>query len=176
MILVGGIASAIVGLILSSPESRIIGLTILLNSIDSISMTLSTGLFSFLTAGLLFNSQASRQYLLQRIKMVGSRRAFLTRVLHTIAITSLFTTVLVTLSFINSLLLGQFSMSLSPFVFLPSILGASLVGSILLSAISSLTDDSRLSVLLGCASTLMIANVAGWSSEYYRYHITRNIV
>ena len=107
IILVGGIGSATVGLILTSPERQIFELTILLNSINSISMTLSTGLFSFLTAGLLFNSRASRQYLLQRIKLVGTRRAFLTRVLHATAITSLFTLVLIAISFINNILLGQ---------------------------------------------------------------------
>jgi len=176
--------SAVLGLLLVRPVSLTVDLALLLFSANAVSMVFATGLFSFLTAGLLFGSRASRLYLLGKIDEVGVRRAFLTRVLHVLIVTCLFTslfTIIVFLYPVVLLALAYYPISFGHFVFLPAVLGASLVGSVLLALIASslatLTDDSRLCVVLGCASALLIAFLAGWNAEPspWYYSLTRNL-
>ena len=181
IIFVAGIGSAILGLFLADPMTSSFDLTILLNSVRIVSMTFATGLFIFLTAGLLFSSHASRLYLLRKIDEVGAKRAFQIRILHTIVITGVFTLVLTIIAFLKPIILGRYPMSLDHFAFFPAVLGASLIVSAILASLASslatITDDSRLCTVLGSASTLVIALVAGWSSNPrpYNYSITRNI-
>ncbi len=181
IIFVVGLVSASLGLFLANPVSPSFDFAILLNSVNILSMTFATGLFSFLTAGLLFSSHASRLYLLRRINEVGAKKAFLIRVLHTYVITSFFTIVLTIIAFLKPIILDHYPMSFSHFAFFPSVLGASLIGSVSLasiaSSLASIADDSRLCVVLGSASTIVIAAIAGWSSEpnAFHYSLTRNI-
>ncbi|MHA1943198.1 MAG: hypothetical protein ACW96M_02270 [Candidatus Thorarchaeota archaeon] len=181
LILVGGIVSATLAVLLVTPDRRVSELTLLLSSINIVSMTFSTGLFSFLTAGVLFTSQTSRQYLLRRIKLVGERRAFLVRILHAIVVVSIFTIVMTIVAFLIPIMLNWYPTIPSHFAAIPAVLVASLIGSACLvtlaSFIASLMDDSRLSLLLGCASTILIAQVTGWSAERIavRYSLTRNL-
>lgn len=180
IIFVVGLVSASLGLFLANPVSPSFDLAILLNSATILSMTFATGLFSFLTAGLLFSSHASRLYLLRRINEVGAKRAFQIRVLHTFVITSFFTIVLAIIAFLKHIILDHYPMSYSHFAFFASVLGASLIVSVSLasiaSSLASITDDSRLCVVLGSTSTIMIAAIAGWSFEpiAFRYSLTRN--
>jgi len=179
LIIVGGIVSASVSVILVTPERRVSELTLLLSTIKIVSMTFSTGLFSFLTAGVLFSSKTSRQYLLRRIELVGARRALLVRVLHAILITSLFSIVMTTVAFLTPTNLGWYPEIPTNFAAIPSVLIASLIVSVSLVSIASfmasLTDDSRLCVLLGCTLTIALANLAGWSSDIIHYSLTRNL-
>jgi hypothetical protein len=179
LIIVGGIVSASVGVILVTPEKRVSELTLLLSTIKIVSMTFSTGLFSFLTAGVLFSSKTSRQYLLRRIELVGARRALLARVLHAIVITSFFSIIMTTIAFLTPTNLGWYPEIPTNFTAIPSVLIASLMVSASLvsiaSFLASLTDDSRLCVLLGCALTVALANLAGWSSDIIHYSLTRNL-
>ncbi len=178
IIFVVGIISASLGLFLANPVSSIFELAPLLNSVYIVSMTFATGLFSFLTAGLLFSSRASRSYLLRRIEQVGVKRAYLVRTLHTFVITSVFS---LTITIITFLTPNYYPVSTNYFAFLPSVLGASLIVSICLAsvatALASVTDDSRLCVVLGSASTFLIATVAGGIPEdiSFSYSLTRNI-
>ena len=173
IIIAVGIISASLGLFLANPVSPIFELAPLLNSVYIVSMTFATGLFSFVTAGLLFSSHTSRLYLLRRIERVGVKRAYLIRTLHTFIITSVFTLIITIITFIQPNYPG--------IVFLPSVLGASLIVSICLAsiavAIANITDDSRICVVLGCASTFLIATVAGGTPEHisFRYSLTRNL-
>jgi hypothetical protein len=167
--------------LLVTPDRRVSELSLLTSTINIISMTFSTGLFSFLTAGVLFTSKTSRQYLLRRIKLVGERRAFLVRILHAIVIVSIFTIVMTIVAFLIPIMLNWYPTIPSHFAAIPAVLVASLIGSACLvtiaSFIASLMDDSRLCLLLGCASTIMIAQVTGWSAERIavRYSLTRNL-
>jgi hypothetical protein len=179
LIIIGGIVSASVSVILVTPERRISELTLLLSTIKIVSMTFSTGLFFFLTAGVLFSSKTSRQYLLRRIELVGARRALLVRVLHAIVFTSLFSVVMTTVAFVAPTSLGWYPEIPINYAAIPSVLIASLIVSASLVSIASflacLTDDSRLCVLLGCALTIALANLAGWSSDIIHYSLTRNL-
>ncbi len=179
LIIIGGIISASLGVLLVTPERRVFEINLLLSTVNIVSMTFSTGLFSFLTAAVLFNSQTSRQYLLRRIKLVGERRAFLLRILHAIAVVSIFTIVMTIVAFLIPIILNWYPTLPVHFAAIPAVLVASLIGSACLVTIAtfvaSLTDDSRLCVLLGCASTIVIANMAGWSSDVTSYSLTRNL-
>lgn len=184
MIFVGGIVSASLGLLLAAPVSLSLDFALLLFSANAVSMVFATGLFSFLTAGILFGSRVSRLYLLSKIDEVGIRRAFLIRVLHVLVVTSFFTSLFAITVFVYPVVLQALvyhPISFSHFVFLPAVLGASLVGSVFLALIASslatFTDDSRLCVVLGCASTLLIAFLAGWFAEPSPsyYSLTRNL-
>ncbi len=173
IIIVVGIISASLGLFLANPMSLSLEFAPLLNSINIVSMTFATGLFSFVTAGLLFTSQASRLYLLRRINQVEVKRAYLIRTLHTFIITSVFTLIITIITFLNP--------NYPSIAFLPSVLGASLIVSICLAsiaiALASITDDSRICVVLGCVSTIVIASNAGWNSgpNLFLYSVTRNL-
>ena len=179
LLIIGGIVSASIGVVLVSPERRVSELTLLLSTMKIVSMTFSTGLFFFLTAGVLFSSKTSRQYLLRRIELVGARRALLARVLHAIMITSFFSIVMTTVAFLTPTNLGWYPEIPTNFAAIPSVLIASLIVSASLvsiaSFLASLTDDSRLCVLLGCAFTIALANLAGWSSDIIHYSLTRNL-
>lgn len=179
LIIIGGIISASLGVLLVTPERRVFEINLLLSTVNIVSMTFSTGLFSFLTAGVLFNSQTSRQYLLRRIKLVGERRAFLVRILHAIAVVSIFTIVMTIVAFLIPIILNWYPTLPAHFAAIPAVLVASLIGSACLVTIAafvaSLMDDSRLCVLLGCASTIVIANMAGWNSDVISYSLTRNL-
>jgi len=173
IIILAGIISASLGLFLTNPVSPISDLGPLLNSVYTVSMTFAIGLFSFVTAGLLFSSPSSRLYLLRRIEKVGLKRAYLIRTLHTFIITSVFTLIITIITFLQPNFPG--------IAFLPSVLRASLVVSICLAsiavAIANITDDSRICVVLGSASTFLIATVAGGTPEdiSFRYSLTRNL-
>ncbi len=184
IIIVVGIVSASLGLLLAVPSNHIFDLTPLLNAVNIVGMTFATGLFSFLTAGLLFSSQASRSYLLRRINEVGAKRAYLIRTLHTFLVTSLFTIIITIIAFLQPLILGTFiyyPAGIDYFAFLPLVLGASLVVSICLTSIASslavITDDWRLCTVLGSVSTIVIAFIAGWniSPSAFNYSLTRNL-
>jgi len=184
ILFVGGIVSASIGLILVRPIGSGLDFAQLLYSVNTVSMVFATGLFSFLTAGLLFSSRASRFYLLNKINEAGTKRAFLLRVLHTLAFTcifSIFFTIIVFLYPFIPLTLNYYPISLNHFVFFPAVLGAALVGSVLLALIASslatFIDDSRLCVVLGCASTLLISFLAGWNTTLnpWQYSLTRNL-
>ncbi|MFW9808042.1 MAG: hypothetical protein ACFFE6_01570 [Candidatus Thorarchaeota archaeon] len=179
-----GVVSAGIGLLLAYPLPPTLNYAPLLNPVDTVSKTFATGLFFFLTAGILFSSQSSRQYLLGQFSKNRDKRVFLTRVLHCVLITGLFTTAATLIAFLYPIVLGsasQYTISFSHVVYLPSVLAASLFVSIffaiLASSLAVITDDSRLCVALGSVSTLMIALVAGWSSTPYahRFSLTRNI-
>ncbi len=173
IIFVAGVVSASLGLFLAIPVNPNFELAPLLNSVYIVSMTFATGLFSFLTAGLLFSSRASRSYLLRRIEQVGVKRAYLVRTLHTFVITSVFSLIITIITFLQP--------SYPDIAFLPSVLGASLIVSICLApiaiALAIITDDSRLCVVIGSASTYLIAIVAGGIPEdiSFFYSLTRNI-
>ena len=173
IIFVAGVVSASLGIFLAIPVNPNFELAPLLNSVYIVSMTFATGLFSFLTAGLLFSSRASRSYLLRRIEQVGVKRAYLVRTLHTFVITSVFSLTITIITFLNP--------NFPSFAFLPSVLGASLVVSICLApiaiALATITDDSRLCLVIGSVSTFLIATVAGGIPEdiSYSYSLTRNI-
>lgn len=184
VISIAGIASTFLGLILTNPVYPTLDIAPLLNSVDIISMTFATGLFSFLTAGILFSSQASRQYFLRRLEKTSAKRVFWIRVLQVVVIASIFAIVLTFIAFLKPIILNaiaQYPISFSHFVFYPAVLGASLVVSaflaILASSLAILTDDSRLCVVLGCLSTTLIAQVTGWSAERIavRYSLVRNL-
>ncbi|MGY5865078.1 MAG: hypothetical protein RTV41_10780 [Candidatus Thorarchaeota archaeon] len=178
LIMIGGIVSAILGVLLVTPNRRVFELSLLISTINIISMTFSTGLFSFLTAGVLFNSQTSRQYLLRRIKLVGERRAFQVRILHAIVVVSIFTIAMTIVAFLIPIMLNWYPTIPAHFAAIPAVLVASLIGSACLvtiaSFVASLIDDSRLCVIIGCASTIILANFAGWSSDIIHYSLTRN--
>ncbi|MFX1483007.1 MAG: hypothetical protein ACFFCP_07445 [Promethearchaeota archaeon] len=179
LIIIGGIVSASLSVALVTPERRVSEFTLLLSTIKIVSMAFSTGLFSFLTAGVLFSSKTSRQYLLRRIELVGAKRALLVRVLHAILITSLFSAIMTTVAFFTPTLRGWYPGIPTNFAAIPSVLVASLIVSASLVSIASflatLTDDWRLCVLLGCAMTISLANLAGWSSDIIFYSLTRNL-
>ncbi len=181
LIFVVGLVSASLALFLANPVSQSFDLAILLNSVNILSMAFATGLFSFLTAGLLFSSPASRLYLLRRMNEVGAKRTFGIRVLDTIVITSFFTVFLTIIAFLKPIILDHHPMSFSHFAFFPSVLGASLIGSVSLaliaSSLASIIDDSRLCVVLGSSSTTVIAAIAGWNSDLnvVQYSLNRNI-
>jgi hypothetical protein len=184
LIIVGGIVSATWGLVLSPPVSSTYDFTPLIYSANTVSMVFATGLFYFLTAGLLFSSRTSHLHLLSKINEFGIRKAFLTRTLHVIVITSLFTTIFTLFVFLYPVILvalAYYPVSFDHFVFFPAVLGASLVGSILLALIASslavLADDSRACIVLGCLSTLLIAFLGGWNTTptIWHYSLTRNL-
>jgi len=184
ILIVGGIVSAAIGLYLTEPFRLTRTSAPLLNAVDIVSKTFAVGLFFFLTAGLLFNSHASRQYLLGRLNKGHDKRIFLTRVLHVVLISGLFAIAVTLIAFVKPIILGeasQYTISFSHLVYLPSVLASSLIVSTFLAVLASsmavVTDDTRLSVVLGCASTLIFALVAGWSSDDnpLRYSPTRNI-
>ncbi len=173
IIIIAGSVSVSLGLLLTIPVSPIFELAPLLNSVNIVGMTFATGLFSFLTAGLLFSSQTSRSYLLKRIEQDGAKRAYLIRTLHTFVITSVFTLIITIIAFLKPNFPG--------IAFLPSVLGASLIVSICLAslavALASITDDSRICVVLGCVSTIVIATIAGGIADPrpWHYSLTRNL-
>lgn len=184
LLFLAGIFSGALGLYLAVSVPLRISISPLINAVNIVSMTIATGLFSFLTAGLLFSSPSSRLFILQRIEEIGSRKTFLLRSLHAVLITSLFTIILAVIAFLTPIISSYPLVDLTlfgNFIFFPSVLVASLVGSILLtliaSALASLTDDSRLCVVLGCASTLALASVTGWGipDRIFRYSLTRNL-
>jgi len=178
LIIIAGSVSVSLGMLLTNPVNPNFELAHLLNSVNIVGMTFASGLFSFLTAGLLFSSRASRFYLQRRIDEVGVKRAYRIRVLHTLMITSFFTIIFTIIAFFLPLIFGIPTYS---FLFLPSVLGASLIVSICLAsiatAVASITDDSRLCTILGSASTIVIATIAGWSADplYWHYSLTRNL-
>ena len=181
LLIIGGIVSATLAVLLVTPDRRVSEISLLLSTINIVSMTFSTGLFSFLTAGVLFTSQTSRQYLLRRIKLVGEKRAFLVRILHAIVVVSIFTIIMIVVAFLIPIMLNWYPTIPANFAAIPAVLVASLIGSACLvtiaSFVASLTDDSRLCLLLGCASTILIAQVTGWSAERIavRYSLIRNL-
>jgi len=71
IIIIAGSVSVFSGLPLTNPVDPSFELAHLLNSVNIVGMTFASGLFSFLTAGLLFSSRASRFYLQRRIDEVG---------------------------------------------------------------------------------------------------------
>lgn len=174
IIAIGGLASACIGYLLLSPIPSTLPFASLLNSVNTVGMTFATGLFSFLTAGLLFSSRASRLYLKDRIDTVGAKTAYFTRILHTLLITCIFTAVLTTIIFLMPV-------SMSYFNFFPAVLGATIVVSILLAllatSLANIVDDSRLCLILGSVSTIAIAFVAGWQTNYSRwsFSLTRHL-
>ncbi len=177
-----GIVSASLGLFLANPVSSSFELAPLLNSVDIVGRTFATGLFSFLTAGLLFSSQASRSYLLGRINEVGAKRAYLIRTLHTFLVTSVFTFIITIIAFLQPIIPGTliyYPAGIDYFAFLPSVLGASLVVSLCLAsiatALASIVDDSRICIVLGCVSTIVIAIIADVSPDprIWHYSVTR---
>ena len=176
--------SASLGLLLAMPMGSSFALAPLLESVNTVSITFATGLFSFLTAGLLFSSRASRLYLLKRIDEVGAKRAFQIRVFHILVIASLFTFLFTVIAFLYPIILlalFHYPISFSRFAFFPVVLGAALVGSVFLallaSSLATFTDDSRWCIALGCASTIVIASIAGWSADSrpWHYSLTRNL-
>jgi uncharacterized protein Usg len=115
---------------------------------------------------------------MRRIKLVGERRAFLVRNLHAIVVVSIFSIVMTIVAFLIPIILNWYPTIPAHFTAIPAVLVASFIGSVCLvtiaSFVASMTDDSRLSVLLGCAATMIIANIAGWSSDVFIYSLTRN--
>ena len=180
IITIGSIVSGSVGLFFVSPIHSSFEFASLLNSSAVVAIAFVIGLFSFLTAGLLFSSHNSRLYLLRRINEVGAKRAFQIRVLLTLMITSVFTIVFTIIAFLRPILLNS-PINTNHFTFIPSVLGASLIGSVSLAAIASslavITDDSRICATLGCASTYVIAMVAGFQATpgAWQYSLTRNL-
>ncbi len=178
LIIIAGSVSVSLGMLLTNPVNPNFELAHLLNSVNIVGMTFASGLFSFLTAGLLFSSRTSRFYLQRRIDEVGVKRAYRIRVLHTLTITSFFTIIFTIIAFFLPIIIGIPTYS---FLFLPSVLGASLIVSICLAsiatALASITDDSRLCTIIGSASTIVIATIAGWSAEplYWYYSLTRTL-
>ena len=71
IIIIAGSVSVFSGLLLTNPVDPSFELAHLLNSVNTVGMIFASGLFSFLTAGLLFSSRASRFYLQRRIDEVG---------------------------------------------------------------------------------------------------------
>ncbi|TFG30990.1 hypothetical protein EU527_13475, partial [Candidatus Thorarchaeota archaeon] len=184
IVCVGGLVSASLGLVLASPTGSSFVLAPLLSAINMVSLTFATGLFSFLTAGLLFSSPASRLYLLKRIDEVGAKKAFLGRVLHVLLVTSFFTFLFTIMLFLYPVALHglpYYPISFDHFIYYPTVIGASLVGSVLLALIASslaiFTDDLRISILLGCVSTMLIAFLGGWNMapHPWYYSLTRNL-
>ena len=184
MIIVVGVVSASLGLFLAAPSNSLFDFTPLINAVNIVGMTFATGLFSFLTAGLLFSSQASRLYLLRKIDEVGAKRAYLIRTLHTFIITGIFTLIITIIVFLQPIILGTityYPAGTDYFVFLPSVLGASLLVSICLASIASslaaITDDWRLCTMLGSVSTMVMAFIGGWNStpNVFYYSLTRNL-
>jgi hypothetical protein len=183
-IIIGGIVSAVLGLLLVVPADSIYDFAPLLLSANAVSMNFAIGLFFFLTAGLLFSSRASHLYIMSRINEVGAKKAFLTRILHVLIITSVFSILMVVAVFLYPVVLFMLVYhppTFSHFAFFPAVLGAALIGSVLLTLIASslaiLMDDSRLCVALGCVSTLLLAFLGGWNAgpSVFYYSLTRNL-
>jgi hypothetical protein len=184
LIVIGGIVSAVLGLLLVVPADSIYDFAPLLLSANAVSMNFAIGLFFFLTAGLLFSSRASHLYIMSRINEVGAKKAFLTRILHVLIITSVFSVLMVVAVFLYPvvlLLLVYRPPTFGHFAFFPAVLGAALIGSVLLTLIASslaiFMDDSRLCVALGCVSTLLLAFLGGWNAapSPFDYSLTRNL-
>jgi hypothetical protein len=184
LIIIGSIVSASLGLLLTSPVGSTYDFAPLLFSANTVSMIFATGLFFFLTAGLLLSSRASHLYLLGKINEVGARKTFLIRILQILVFTSIFTIIFTVVVFLYPVILAAinyYPVSFAHFAFFPAVLGASLAGSVLLALIASslatLTDDPRLCVVLGCVSTLLIAFLGGWNavSNPWYYSLTRNL-
>jgi len=182
IIFIAGVVSASLGLFLTSPVNQLYALAPLLNAVDIVGVTFATGLFSFLTAGLLFSSQASRFYVLRRIEQVGVKRTYLIRTLHTFVITSIFTLIITIIAFLIPIVPGAltyYSVDINYFAFLPSVLAASMFVSICLAsiatALASITDDSRICIVLGCVSTIVIAIIADVNPDPrpWHYSVTR---
>ena len=183
-IIIGSIVSASFGLLLSSPTGSTYDFAPLLFSANTVSMVFATGLFFFLTAGLLLSSRSSHLYLLCKIKEIGAKKAFLIRILHILVFTTIFTIIFTVAVFLYPVVLvamAYYPVSFDHFSFFPAVLGASLIGSVLLALIASslaiFIDDSRLCVVLGCVSTLLIAFLGGWNtvSNPWYYSLTRNL-
>ncbi|MHA2022171.1 MAG: hypothetical protein ACTSWQ_00755, partial [Candidatus Thorarchaeota archaeon] len=186
LIIVGGVISAYLGYYISFPShlSSTLEFAHLLNITNAVGMTFASGLFSFMTAGLLFNSRTSRLYLKNRISEVGITSAYRIRVLYTLVITSIFIILLTIVGFILPMLIGTlngYSVSFNYFAFLPAVIAATLIVSILLTSIASsvanFVDDSRLCTIIGSVSSLYIALFAGLhaSSRVWNFSLTRNI-
>ncbi|MDH4213811.1 MAG: hypothetical protein OEV85_07810 [Candidatus Thorarchaeota archaeon] len=184
LIIIGGTVSASLGLLLASPIGSSYDFAPLIFSANTVSMVFATGLFFFLTAGLLLGSRSSHLYLLCKIKEIGTRKAFLIRILHILVFTTSFTIIFTVVVFLYPVILAAmayYPVSFNHFSFFPAVLGASLIGSVLLALIASslaiLTDDSRLCTILGCVSTLLIAFLGGWNtvSNPWTYSLTRNL-
>ncbi len=186
LIVVGGLVSTSIVFLISSAMyiGDIIVFANMLNTVNTVGMTLAIGGFPFLVAGLLFSSRDSRLYLKIRIDRVGIRSAYLTRVLHVIIITSIFTIIATIIGFTLPILFGSlsgFPVNFSSLVFLPAGLTALLIVSILISLVASgvanIVDDSRLNTLLGCSVGTVIALVAGFytNTRVWHFSITRNL-
>jgi hypothetical protein len=183
-IIIGGIVSAMLGLLLVVPAESTYDFAPLLFSANAVSMNFAMGLFFFLTAGLLFSSRTSRLYIMSRINEVGAGKAFLTRILHVLIITSVFSILVVVAVFLYPvvlLVLVHRPPTFDHFAFFPAVLGAALIGSVLLTLIATslaiFTDDARLCVVLGCVSTLLVAFLGGWNAgpSVFYYSLTRNL-
>ena len=179
IIFIVGAVSASLGLLLTTPVDQRLELAPLLNSVDIVGMTFATGLFSFVTVGLLFSSRASRFYLMKRIEQVGVKRACLIRTLHAYAITCIFTFIITITVFLIPIfpgILTYYTVDINYFAFIPSVLGASLFVSICLASIAAalacIVDDSRICVVLGCVSTIAIAIIAGGSADPRPWHFS----
>ena len=183
-IIIGGIVSAVLGFLLVTPAESTYDFAPLLFSADVVSMNFAIGLFYFLTVGILFSSRTSHLYIMSRTSEVGARRTYLIRILHALIITSIFSFLLVVVVFfypVVVLLLVYSPPTFNHFVFFPAVLGAALIGSVLLTLIASalaiFTDDPRLCVILGCASMLLLAFLGGWNAapRLMHYSLTRNL-
>ncbi|MGY5858024.1 MAG: hypothetical protein RTU63_01545 [Candidatus Thorarchaeota archaeon] len=181
LIIVGGVISTAMGYLISYPIhlDSFLMIAPMLNTVNTVGMTLTLGVFPFLTAGVLFSSRSSRLYIRTKVGMSGIRVAYRTRILHVLIITSIFTVILTVLGLVIPMLLDPFAfVSLN---LIPITLVATVTVSILLSLVASglacIVDDSRVCVLLSFVSTYVIAIVAGLYpiQREWNFQITRNL-
>ncbi len=178
-ILVGGLISGWLANFMMVPTPIASEIGQLLNAINIVGMSFVTGLFSFLTAGLIFSSDESRRYLSARVNSVGLRRAYFDRIFLTLIITSLFSISLAVVSYFI-LTSEYFYTSAYFFAYLPAILIATLFISLCVTSIAIafaiFFDDYRLSTLLGSVTMYSIANIAGltWDTRMWRFVLARN--
>ena len=183
LIIVGGVISTFIGCFISF--NFYIGsfmiIAPLLNTVNMVGVTLTLGVFPFVTAGVLFNSRSSRLYIRTKVGTSGIRIAYRTRILQVLIITSIFTIMLTILGLTIPLILDPLNVSPSFINLLPIALAATLPVSILLSLVASalacIVDDSRLCILLSFVSTFVIAIIAGLYpiQREWNFQITRNL-
>ena len=183
LVIVGGVISTFIGIFISFNfhiDSFML-ISHMLNTVNTVAVTLTLGVFPFVTAGVLFNSRSSRLYLRNKVGTNGIGIAYRTRILHVLIITSIFTIILTILGLTIPFILNPLNVSPSFINLLPIVLAATLPVSILLSLIASalacIVDDSRLCILFSFVSSFVIALVAGLYpiQREWNFQITRNL-
>ena len=153
------------------------------STINVIASMFALGLPIFLLMGLMFASPTSRQHL-QQLSSQGASdwRLLLFRFVQCLVLVGIYSIVTTITIFIEPIITAtylDYSISLGYFVYLPSVLIASLIVGCVLAALAILltmaTDRVYLSASLGSTITIFLALVAGWNQSILSYSVTRNL-